>query len=112
MKKLMKLSLYLLSFTFLLVSCENSTKGDWSASDMVDCKKDVVKEFEEPDAKAVLTMFNTDIDDFVPCICEKLEEEYDSYKVADKAMSDMTEEEAGKFMLSSDCLSVPMESDL
>ena len=109
MKKLMKLSLYLLSFTFLLVSCETSTKGDWSSSDMNDCIKDGVKELKEPDTKYMLTMFNIDIDDFVPCICEKLEEEYDSYKVADKAMVDMGEEAAGRWMMSSDCLGVDID---
>jgi len=106
MKNLIKTSLYLLSFTFLLISCgESSTKGDWSSSDMNSCKKDGVKELEgDPDIKNMLILFEVDVENFIPCICEKLEEEYDSYKTADKAMNDKTAEEAGRWMLSSDCL--------
>lgn len=46
----MRLSLYLLSFTFLLVSCgPSSEKGYWSDSDLEKCQFEIKKGMYEDD---------------------------------------------------------------
>ena len=52
MKNLMKTSLYLLSITFLFISCgDSSKKGAWSSSDMDKCKSEIKKGMYEDDGK-------------------------------------------------------------
>jgi len=102
MKNLMKLSLCLLSFTFLLVSCgESSIKGKWTSSDMEKCKVEGIKEIEkDTETEEMMALMGTSNDEFVSCACEKFEEKYDSYSIASIEADKMSEEEAGIMMFS------------
>ena len=98
----MKLSFYLLSFTFLLGSCggESSTKGNWSSSDMDKCKTDMISEMQnDPESEEILSLSGKTMDEFAACACEKVSEKFDSYSIAD-ADESMTDEEAGMLILS------------
>lgn len=102
MKNLMKSSLYLLSFTFLLASCggESSTKGNWSSSDMDRCTSDMISEMkDDPESEEILSLSGSTMEEFAACACEKVSEVFDSYSIAD-ADESMTEEEAGMLILS------------
>jgi hypothetical protein len=102
MKNLMKSSLYLLSFTFLLASCggESSTKGNWSSSDMDRCTSDMISEMkDDPESEEILSLSGSTMEEFAACACEKVSEVFDSYSIAD-ADESMSEEEAGMLMLS------------
>jgi len=102
MKNLMKSSLYLLSFTFLLASCggESSTKGNWSSSDMDRCTSDMISEMkDDPESEQILSLSGSTMEEFAACACEKVSEVFDSYSIAD-ADESMSEEEAGMLMLS------------
>ena len=92
----MKLSLCLLSFTFLLVSCgESSVKGKWTSSDIERCKTEGIAEIEDDaELKAMMALIGTSNDEFVSCACEKFEAKYDSYSIADTEVEKMSEEEA------------------
>jgi len=98
----MKLSIYLLSFTFLLVSCggESSTKGNWSSSDMDKCTSDMMSEMKaDPESEEMMVAAGTSYEEFANCACEKVSELFDSYSIAD-ADESMTDEEAGMLILS------------
>ena len=102
MKNLMKLSLYLLSFTFLLVSCggESSTKGNWTSSDMDRCTSDMISEMKaDLESEEMLILAGTTLEEFSTCACKKFAEIFDSYSIAD-ADESMTDEEAGMMILS------------
>ena len=101
MKNLMKLSLCLLSFTFLLVSCgESSVKGKWTSSDMDRCTSEMISEMKgDPESEEMLVLAETTPEEFAACACEKVSEIFDSYSIAD-ADESMTEEEAGMLILS------------
>ncbi len=102
MKNLIKLSLYLLSFNFLLVSCggETSTKGNWSSSDMDRCTSDMISELKaDPESEAMMAAAGTSYEEFATCACEKVSEIFDSYSIAD-ADESMSDEEAGMMILS------------
>jgi len=102
MKNLMKSSLYLLSFTFLLASCggESSTKGNWTSSDMDRCTSDMISEMKgDPESEEILSLSGSTMEEFAACACEKVSEVFDSYSIAD-ADESMSEEEAGMLMLS------------
>jgi hypothetical protein len=102
MKDLIKLSLYLFSFTFLLVSCggETSTKGNWTSSDLEKCKSDIISEMQnDPASEEILSLSGKTMDEFATCVCDNVSEAFDSYSIADEDES-MTEEEAGMMFLS------------
>ena len=101
MKNLIKLSLYLFSFTFLLVSCgESSTKGNWTSSDLEKCKSDIISEMQNDIESAdILSLSGKTMDEFATCVCDNVSELFDSYSIAD-ADESMTEEEAGMLFLS------------
>ena len=103
MKNLMKLSFYLLFFTFLLGSCggESSTKGNWSSSDIERCKDEGIVELENDDElNEMMDVIGSTSDEFVSCVCETLEEKFDSYNIADVEMNAMTDEESVMVILS------------
>lgn len=103
MKNLIKLSIYLLSFTFLLVSCggETSTKGNWTSSDMDRCTSDMISEMkEDPESEEMLTLAGTTMEEFAACACEEVEKLYKSEFEASIALDGLTDEEAGMMILS------------
>ena len=101
MKNLMKLSLCVLSFTFLLTSCgESSMKGKWTSSDMDRCTSDMISEMKaDSESEEMMEAAGTSYEEFAACACEKVSEIFDSYSIAD-ADESMTEEEAGMLILS------------
>ena len=102
MKNLIKLSFYLLSFTFLLGSCggESSTKGHWSYSDMDRCTSDMISEMKaDSESEEMMEAAGTSYEEFAACACKKFAEIFDSYSIAD-ADESMTDEEAGMLILS------------
>ena len=103
MKNLIKSSLYLLSFTFLLVSCggESSTKGNWTSSDIDDCKSDIILEMKgDPEAEQMLVLAGTTPEEFATCGCGKLEGLYESKYEADIDADNISEEDAMLIFLS------------
>ncbi|MDG2058765.1 MAG: hypothetical protein P8J34_01230 [Flavobacteriales bacterium] len=99
----MKLSLYLLPFTFLLISCggETSTKGNWSSSDMDRCTSDMISEMkDDPESEEILSLSGSTMKEFATCACEKVEELYESESEASAALDEMSEEEVGMLILS------------
>ena len=102
MKKLIKTSIYLLSFIFILSSCggESSTKGNWTSSDMDRCSSDMISEMkDDPESENILSLTGSTLEEFAACACEKVSQVFDSYSMADKDES-MTDEEAGMLILS------------
>ena len=97
----MKLSLCLLSFTFLLVSCgESSTKGNWTSADIEKCKTEGIQDIEsDAELQEMMALIGTANDEFVSCMCEKFEEKYASYSIADIEAEKMSEEEAGIMLI-------------
>ena len=82
--------------SLVLISCgPSSEKGNWNESDMNSCFSDMKDEMkndqESIDALAVLGI---DLDSYSKCVCEKFEEEYDSYSSANIDAEEMTEEES------------------
>ena len=103
MKNLIKLSLYLLSFNFLLVSCggETSTKGNWSSSDMDRCTSDMISEMKaDPESEEMLILAGTTMEEFATCACEEVEKLYKSEYEASIALDGMSDEEVGMMVLS------------
>jgi hypothetical protein len=103
MKNLIKLSFYLLSFNFLLVSCggETSTKGNWTSSDMDRCTSDMISEMkEDPEAEEMLTLAGTTKEEFAACACEEVEKLYESEYEARIELDEMTDVEVGMMILS------------
>jgi hypothetical protein len=92
MKSLMKSCLYLLSFTFLLGSCNTSTKGNWSESDLKKCnselKKGMYEESTSEEVDAIFDDLGKTTDEIVLCACEVLEGIYSSFSEADNADED------------------------
>ncbi|MGY8951224.1 MAG: hypothetical protein ACKVJW_05535 [Flavobacteriales bacterium] len=102
MKNLMKTSIYLLSFNFLLASCggESSTKGNWKSNDMDRCTSDMISEMkDDPESENILSLTGFTLEEFAACACEKVSQVFDSYSIAD-ADESMNEEEAGMLILS------------
>ena len=116
MKNLIKLSLYLLSFTFLLVSCggDSSTKGAWSSSELDQCRADLKEGMQEEmiseEIESFEMMYGSTIDDVCDCMCSKIEDMYSSYFEADiKIENDLTEDDAAAMMIS--CMLSSADSD-
>ena len=116
MKNLMKTSLYLLSFTFLFISCgDSSKKGAWSSSDMDKCKSEIKKGMYEDDGKEevdeMLSSFGKTMDQVSACMCEEFEKKFSSFEEADNEdKNSMSEEEAGKLMMTCCGLDLPDET--
>ena len=103
MKNLIKTCLYLLCFTFLLVSCggESSTKGNWTSSDMDRCTSDMISEMkDDPESEEILSFSGSTMEEFANCACEKVEELYESEPEASTALDEMSDEEIGMLILS------------
>jgi hypothetical protein len=102
MKNLMKTSLYLLSFTFLFMSCgDSSKKGAWSSSDMDRCTSDMISEMkDDPESEEILSFSGSTMEEFANCACEKVEELYESEPEASTALDEMSDEEIGMLILS------------
>jgi hypothetical protein len=82
----MKTKIFILSTISLafLNSCEQSKKGEWTASDIEKCQLEGKKTMsEDENFKVIKTMANINEEEFTSCLCEKLEDKYDSYKQAD-----------------------------
>lgn len=102
-KKLFMLTPLLLSA--VLISCEQSKKGDWTSSDMEECINDGKKELVGEDFEMMTKMFNVDGKNLPSCVCKNLEKNYESYEAADKIFSkknNLSDEEGLK--LFGDCL--------
>ena len=102
MRKIFNTSVYFLTFSFLLISCveQSSTKGKWSSSDMKKCKQEAYDGLQEEEGvEEMMSLAGISFDEFITCVCKKLEENYDSYSIAEDEM-DANEEEAGKLLLS------------
>jgi len=114
MKYLIKTSLYLLSCTFLFISCgDSSTIGAWSSTDMSKCKSEIkvgMYEEGEDEAEEIFASFGTNADKISACMCEELEQEYSSFKEADNdpEMENMNEKEGVERLMS--CLYTNDES--
>ena len=102
MKNLIKLSLCLLSFTFLLVSCgESSIKGKWTSADMNRCTSEMKAEMKvEAGVDEMLELTGNTMDGFAACACEKIEVLYESLDEANIALDGLSDEEAGMLILS------------
>ena len=102
MKNLMKTSLYLLFFTFLFMSCgDSSKKGAWSSSDMDRCTSDMISEMkDDPESEEILSLSGSTMEEFATCACEKVEELYESESEASTALDKMSDEEIGMLILS------------
>jgi len=102
MKNLIKTSIYLLSFIFILSSCggESSTKGNWTSSDMDRCSSDMISEMkDDPESENILSLTGSTPEEFAACACEKVSQVFDSYSMVDTDES-MTDELAGMLILS------------
>ena len=107
MKNLIKISLYLLSFTLLFTSCvDSSRKGAWTSSDINKCKSEVkVGMYEEGGEDAIDELFaslGTNVDEISACVCEKFEKEYSSFREADNDpyLINMSDEQAEEMFMS------------
>ena len=114
MKNLIKISLYLLSFVFLFISCgDSSKKGAWSSSEMNKCKSEIkVGMYEEEGkdaAEEIFASLGTNADELSVCMCEKFEKEYSSFIEADNdpELENMSDQEAVEMLLS--CLNTTDE---
>ena len=105
MKNLMRLSIYFLSFTFLLVSCgPSSEKGNWSDSDLEKCQLEIKKGMYEDgtpeDVDAIFNVLGKTTDEIALCLCEIYEGKYSSFFEADNDDEIDSEEELEMVMLS------------
>jgi hypothetical protein len=112
MKNLIKTSLYLLSFTFLLVSCgPSSEKGNWSDSDLEKCQLEIKKGMYEDDTPenvdAIFNELGKTTDEIALCACEIYEGKYSSFSEADNDATLATENEIE--MIMSSCLGISNE---
>ena len=87
-----------------LSACEQSKKGAWTKADKAQCVSEGEKEIKDDENfKMIGTLIKFDEKEFVKCMCNKLENKYESYPEADaKIDKDMTEEETNKLFM--DCL--------
>ena len=88
MKNLKTISFYLLSFTFIFISCEISTKGSWTSSDMNKCKSEIkigMYEDGKEYADEMFTLLGTNVDELSGCMCERFEKRYSSFREADNS---------------------------
>lgn len=73
---------------------ESSTKENWESSEIESCKYNFISEMKtNTDMKETLSQAGQTFVEFTSCICEKLEENYDSYDIASAAIMMMTNEE-------------------
>ena len=107
MKKLIKTSLYLLSFTLLFTSCvDSSRKGAWTSSDINKCKSEIKEGMYEDEEKDVVdelwVSLGMNTDEVSACICEKFEKEYSSFKEADSDpdLDNMSDEQVAEIIMS------------
>ena len=106
MKNLIKISLYLLSFTLLFTSCvDSSRKGAWTSSDINKCKSELKVGMYEEGKDAIDDLFaslGTNVDEISACMCEKFEKEYSSFREADSDSNliNMSDEQAGEMIMS------------
>jgi len=102
----MKNNILLLTFICLifLSACEQSKKGAWTKADKTQCVTEGEKEMKtDENFKMIGSLIKFDEKEFIKCMCNKLENKYESYAEADaKIDKDMTEEESTKLFM--DCL--------
>ena len=80
---------------------ESSTKENWESSELESCKYDFMSDMRNnTDMKEILSQAGKTFDEFTTCICEKLEENFDSYNIASAATMIMTDEELLEMYLS------------
>ena len=78
----------------------SSKKGAWSSSDMKTCILEGIEEIEnDSEMMQGLNQFETNIKDFVDCICDTLEDQYNSYYEAELETDNLSDEEAGLMIL-------------
>ncbi|MDG1841768.1 MAG: hypothetical protein P8I93_05430 [Crocinitomicaceae bacterium] len=117
-----KTSLLLLTIT-LLFACESkSSKSnsdssskketkEWSKADKRKCIRELNSTFQENDKETALGMqmflYGTDLTEreFSECVCEKLQEDYDSYEEADKEADKISDEEGLEYIVNTNCTS-------
>ena len=86
----------------IFTSCNSSVKGNWSENDMERCIKDGEDELKEDDElKTLVGMYTDNESDFVQCVCQNMEKDFESYYEADKAVNDekIAEEEGMKIFM-------------
>jgi hypothetical protein len=82
----MRTKIYFFLAISLLIfnSCEQSKKGAWTTTDIDRCKSEGKSSMSDDDNfKMIKTMANINDEEFTSCLCEKLEDKYDSYSQAD-----------------------------
>ena len=78
----------------------SSKKGAWSSSDMKTCILEGIEEIEnDSEMMEGLNQFETNIKDFVDCVCDTLEDQYDSYYEAESLTENLSDEEAGLMII-------------
>ena len=80
----------------ILISCgPSSEKGNWNDSDMSKCISDGNEEIRtDVNISSMIESVGVDGNEFSTCVCNRLEERFDSYYVADLEMNDVSDEEA------------------
>jgi hypothetical protein len=80
---------------------ESSTKENWESFELESCKYDLMSEMKtDTDMKEILSQAGKTFDEFTTCLCEKLEENFDSYDIASASFMIMTDEESLDLWLS------------
>jgi hypothetical protein len=92
-----------LSLMFILSSCEQSKKGAWTESDIEKCKKEILDGMKEKkeEFEMMKSMFKIDENEFSKCLCEKVEDKYESFAEADsKIDKDMNSDKGAEMVMS------------
>jgi hypothetical protein len=88
---------------FILSSCEQSKKGAWTDSDIEKCKKEILDGMKEKkeEFEMMKSMFKIDENEFSKCLCEKVEDKYESFAEADaKIEKELDSEKGAEFLMS------------
>jgi hypothetical protein len=103
----MKNSILFLSLALMIVlsSCEQSKKGAWIKSDKEKCKKEILDGMKEnkEEFEMMKAMFKIDENEFSQCLCDKVEDKYESFADADAKIEKELESDSGKDLFMS-CL--------
>ncbi len=97
-----KILFFSLISILLLNSCEQSKIGFWTQSDKEACVADALRAIKDDENfKLIKTFVKFNDKEFGVCICEKLEDKYESFAEADsKAENEMSEEQMKEFFTS------------
>ena len=108
MTNYLKSGVFFLICTFTLFACTSkSEKGEWTESDMENCIKETIDEFNSNSDASVteaMEILKVNIEEAADCMCKKAEGKYESYEAADKAGDEMSDSEAAE--LFSECLNL------